>query len=415
VRTYEQSDRHELARGFRSEVERRFDLDIQVKKISALLWETLQENRRAPDVILCRKPFLSREDLPRFIRGKLQALQRSGLGRVVKKVLIHTPSCGRFRYVAENLYCAFRLMGFETRHLSFSEKAEECIRRFAPDLFITACAADHLSRLPLPLLSDLASRRKTVRLVWMKTHEPVDGDHARCQEIDRWVQGGMVGDVFISPVHPADLRGEGADWADMGCPVHFIPMAANPVVHLPKNMTVEFDIGFIGTNSAAKRKETETYLRPLLKRYSAVLRGDHWGKDIPPVPQNQAANIYGSARICPNFHHDFQKRRRFQLNERTFVIPACGGFEIMDEVPILREYFHPSEMVQAGSPEEWFSLHEEWLWRDGKRMDMAARAHQRVLAEHTYFDRVLQMLHLIRGFRDTQGVSTPTSGKETFP
>ncbi|MBN1102072.1 MAG: glycosyltransferase [Deltaproteobacteria bacterium] len=396
VRSYEKSDRIALAQGFRHELELRFDLGAECKKISALIKETMEESRKAPEVILTRKPFLTREDLPRLIRAKRLALRKSGLDNVVRKVLIHTPPSGGFRYYAENLYCAFKLLGLETRHLRFSESAEECIRRFGPDLFITASAPSFLSRLPLPLLSDLASRGKMLRLVWAETFKPLDGIHEMNQESGRLVQQGLVGDLFFAPVHSRAVREEYAEWDALGYLVHSIPMAANPVVHLPKNASVKYDIGFIGTNSPTKQKETRTYLLPLLERHTAMLCGDHWGEGIPPVPQNQAAGVYGRVRICPNFHHDFQKGRQLQLNERTFVIPACGGFEIMDESPILCESFTPEEMVQARSPEEWLPLHEEWLRRDGERMEIAARAHRRIQGEHTYFDRVIQMLDLVR-------------------
>ena len=395
VRSYEQSDRIGMARGFRDELVRRFDLGAQIKKISALFKETLEEDRKVPEVILTRKPFLTREDLPRLVKGKALALRKSGLGNVVRKVLIHTPPSGGFRYYAENLYCAFKLLGFETRHLRFSERAEECIRRFRPDLFITASAPSFLSTLPLPLLADLAFQGKMVRLVWAETFKPLDSIHEMNQECGRLVQQGLVGDVFFAPVHSSAVREEYAEWDALGHPVHSIPMAANPAVHFPRNASVKYDIGFIGTNSPTKRKETQTYLMPLLERYSAMLCGDHWGQGIPPVPQNQAAGVYARVRICPNFHHDFQKGRQLQLNERTFVIPACGGFEIMDESPILREYFSPEEMVQARSPEEWLPLHQEWLRRDGERMEISARAHQRILREHTYFERAIQMLDLV--------------------
>jgi glycosyltransferase involved in cell wall biosynthesis len=399
VKRYEKEDRFQLAESFQGELQRRFDLDTQAREIKNLIQETIEERRRSPEIVITRKSFLTHHHLPKYIEGKIRRLRSASLDKTVRKVLIHTPPSGGFRYYAENLYCAFSLLGFDVRHLLFTDRAAEEVARFHPDLLITACSPDYLRRLPLERLAERAASGKTVRLVWAETFKPLDGLHEMNSDLAQLVQTSLAGDIFFSPVDESAVGEEYSEWKALGYRVHSIPMAANPIVHLFKQSEIQYDIGFIGTNSPAKRRETDTYLMPLMERYSALLQGDRWGKGILPLPQNRAGAFYGKVRICPNFHHSFQKRRQLQLNERTFVVPSCGGFEIVDETPILRKYFSPDEMVQASTVEEWFSLHEEWLWKDQERVDMAARAHSRVLAEHTYFERVFRMLELVRDHR----------------
>jgi glycosyltransferase involved in cell wall biosynthesis/spore maturation protein CgeB len=401
TKEYEISDRKELAERFREQIKGRFNIDNQVKKISTLLKETLEEEKRGPDTIISKKPFMDRYHLPDFIKGKVRLLKTLKLENVTKKILLHVPPFGGFKYYCENLYAAFKLLNFDVRHLFFSDNAEESVRRFQPDLLITACSPDYLKQLPLGYLTELAEKKKIARLVWAETFKPLDGLHEMTQETAELVRQKMVGDIFFSPVDSTGIEKEYSEWKQMGYPVVSIPMAANPVVHLPRNHMIEYDMGFIGTDSPVKRTATDIYLRPLMKKYAFLIRGDRWGEDVTSIPQNQSGEVYGKVRICPNYHHAFQKTTQFQLNERTFVIPACGGFEIVDETPILKRYFDADEMVQAHSTAEWFDLHEKWLRKHTDRMKMAASAHRRVLSEHTYFDRVFRLLELARSYKET--------------
>src|SRR5207248_8747832 len=56
---------------------------------------------------------------------------------------------------------------------------------------------------------------------------------------------------------------------------------------------------------------------------------------------------YSSAKICLNFHEREPdgSQPHYIVNQRTFKIPACGGFQMCDEVPAIRKYFSDSEIV----------------------------------------------------------------------
>jgi len=84
------------------------------------------------------------------------------------------------------------------------------------------------------------------------------------------------------------------------------------------------------------------------------------------------------------------------LNERTFVIPACGGFEVVDWMDCLYDYFEPGEMLSARDPAEMAEKVTEWLATPRLRLKYALAGHHRVLRDQTYFERVGEMMAWLR-------------------
>jgi len=112
------------------------------------------------------------------------------------------------------------------------------------------------------------------------------------------------------------------------------------------------------------------------------------------VPADEERVLYSSAKIALNFHE--QVPGHVIVNQRAFKIAACGGFQICDYVPAIREYFEPSELLMAGEPLDWFEKVEDWLARPEDRAVMRHRASQRALQEHTYVNRVRQVMALVQ-------------------
>ena len=72
--------------------------------------------------------------------------------------------------------------------------------------------------------------------------------------------------------------------------------------------------------------------------------------------------IHFSSTIALNIHEDYQKQCLGDLNERTFKIPASGGFEILDNVPSLKKYFIENKEIVIGyNTNDWFEKIEYYL------------------------------------------------------
>src|SRR5207302_1169071 len=165
---------------------------------------------------------------------------------------------------------------------------------------------------------------------------------------------------------------------------HVIPNAANPRMHFPVEPVREYayDIVYLGANLRKKRWFAENVIRPLRKAYRVGVFGPGWSlqdtllragskacklahiypvaqvidrirTSIPPEAERQ---LYSSAKICLNFHEreDDGSQPHYIVNQRTFKIPACGGFQLCDSVSAVRKYFREDEVIVASlDRDEW--------------------------------------------------------------
>jgi spore maturation protein CgeB len=198
--------------------------------------------------------------------------------------------------------------------------------------------------------------------------------------------------------------------------VRYLPMAANPSVHRPLELTqaerVEFgsDVSFVGAGYANRR---EIFPRLLRHDWTFKLWGNEWGgaNDLTPVLQRNGVRVdtdtclkvFNASSVNLNLHSwtgtgldpdgDF-------INPRTFELAACGAFQLTDRRSLMPDLFTESEVATVSSSDELPAEITRWLREPEQRVTMAAQARQRVLAEHTYVHRMRDLLSQI-------GVASP--------
>lgn len=324
---------------------------------------------------------------------------------------------GADRWIGNGFKDAFEELGHEFHWLTAAADPRERLDEVMPD--ITMIGQDMLRREHLPVFA--AHRRRGMKLVVR-----VDSFFDRNPE---------VRDAFVNH-DPADLYyGEVENpWMDVfkkvtGKPYHVITNAAHRKYHFPAKPIEKYecDIVFLGAMMPHKREAFRTLLFPLKKKYRVKIYGSNWtAKDnlmrlaalaarkvglmgvndwvnelrlsVPPEEENQ---LYASAKISLNIHERGESiRSHVILNERTFKIPASGGFEICDWVPPLRNYFTKEEMVMADNAhgswvDDWFRKIDYYITHEKERRTIQERGTARALRDHTYLNRVRQLLSLL--------------------
>ncbi len=190
--------------------------------------------------------------------------------------------------------------------------------------------------------------------------------------------------------------------------VHYLPMAAHPVVHHPVMLTADeqqeygADVSFVGAGYANRRRLLPEWLS---KEWTFKLWGNEWdgAADLSCVLQRNGAridtdtcvkvfnatainlNLHSSSGIGLDTHPDF-------VNPRAFEIAACGAFQLVDERTLLSELFTSEEIVCFRSPNDVPSLIRTWLKDSAGRRAYAEAAQRRVLHEHTYRHRMQDLL-----------------------
>ena len=198
--------------------------------------------------------------------------------------------------------------------------------------------------------------------------------------------------------------------------VRYLPMAADPSVHRPLELTQDereeygSDVSFVGAGYANRREifprllghdwrfklwgnewDGATALTSILQRHGARIDTDTCQKVFNASAVNLNLHSWAGAGLDPD--GDF-------VNPRTFELASCGAFQLTDRRSLMPDLFTASEVATVSSSEALPGEITRWLREPEQRVAMAAQARQRVLAEHTY-------MHRMRALLSQVGVASP--------
>ncbi|NLW80938.1 MAG: glycosyltransferase [Desulfovibrionales bacterium] len=108
--------------------------------------------------------------------------------------------------------------------------------------------------------------------------------------------------------------------------------------------------------------------------------------------------FYPATRI--NFNCTSQQMKG-AVNQRVFDVPVCGGFLLTDHRRQMEDLFEPGrEMICYADRSEIAGLVRHYLARDAARQKIVTAGRVRILAHHTYDQRLTS---LVRTMRETYG------------
>lgn len=320
---------------------------------------------------------------------------------------------------------AFLDMGHEFKTLTADDNMGKVLEEFKPDIFFTGLSSFSLKYLDLDVLQKY--RKKGLKVFVNVPAWRSSMSRLRINECPglknspgyvELIRSGKFGDVYYNSVEADDERIKGFE-EGTGAKYHTIPLAADKTLleYMPDNNFTS-DIAYIGTNLPEKRDFFRERVAPLSKKYDVKLYGQDWtafdrglgwiqrfgqyfnihtlsGIRKPKLALTDEAKIYSSSKISINVHEDYQKRCGGDCNERTFKIPLCGGFEITDDVKCVGQYFvDGQEMIIAKNKDDWFNKIEYYIKNPEKRIPIIEAGMKKVLKEHTYHNRVNQIINI---------------------
>lgn len=304
----------------------------------------------------------------------------SGSGR---RILLHRPSNGALKYLMDSWAQVLNYSGIETRVLDWGEKTAPCFEEFRPDVFVTVADPAYMAQLDNDFIKRYRRREKlTIAHISTFEHEYPPFDLLLTFHLDPSRDPRMAANPH---------------------PLVSLPFGINPLLHYMRPGRDIWDYFFVGTNSPRKIERTKDYLLPIVQRYRGILAGTKWNIGIGELPIRDAAELYSYATIYPNYSTPRHMTEFNEVNERTFIIPACGGFELMDSPAALSELFDDDELAAADSPEQYLDMFEYYLHNPDKRLPVIERGMRRVYRDHTLFgvlDRLLGQLGIDTSSRD---------------
>ncbi|MFA6436776.1 MAG: glycosyltransferase [Candidatus Paceibacterota bacterium] len=333
------------------------------------------------------------------------------------KILYHIPyteTTGAERWIYEGWKDAWQELNHQFYEFKDVDNLAKKVDKIKPDIFWTAHNLINI------LNENQKNLLKKIRQEGVAVFFFVDGSlNERELEI---IKNEEIADIYIGE-RELDSMEKFIKLTDRK--YYLIPNAADKKYHFPVSSVkkYEYDIVYLGAKLPKKKWFFDNVLIPLTKKYKVGIFGPYWTtKDnllratqkickkikfsagvsflnsfrivIPPEEENL---LYSSAKISLNFHErepDGSQPHHI-LNQRTFKIPACGGFQICDYVPALQKYFTENEIITARLDDaDWFKKIDYYLNHEEERLRIKKAGTKKALEEHTYHNRVKQVIDL---------------------
>lgn len=189
--------------------------------------------------------------------------------------------------------------------------------------------------------------------------------------------------------------------------VLYLPLAAQPDFHTAYTLTSEerkdyqADIAFLGAGYPNRRLA----FRPLAGKNFKIWGSDWDGEELlagniqrqgQRISAEESRKIYCASTINLNLHSSVHTDSLVShgdfVNPRTFELAAMGAFQLVDKRRLLPELFTDEEMATFDTVEEMYSKIEYYLHHPKERAAITAKAQKRVLACHTYAQRMQTLL-----------------------
>jgi spore maturation protein CgeB len=185
--------------------------------------------------------------------------------------------------------------------------------------------------------------------------------------------------------------------------VHYLPEACNPRVHCRVTPTSEEMVRYgCDVTTAAN----VYYFRAEILESISDMNLRVWG-NVPkfnngavrrfctgkPIFMRDKAACFNSAKIVINSLHPMESGG---LNARAFEVAGCGGFQLITVSGAVSRHFIPGKEIETFR--DLSELREKILYylsHDEERCAIAEAGRRRAHSEHTYTNRLKQMLNIV--------------------
>ncbi|RMD87405.1 MAG: hypothetical protein D6808_01485 [Candidatus Dadabacteria bacterium] len=193
--------------------------------------------------------------------------------------------------------------------------------------------------------------------------------------------------------------------------VHYLPLACDPEVHAPMNLTEEEQqrwgspVSFVGAGYHNRQQVFASLAGlpfkiwgtqwPHCKPFTFLVQEN--GRRLTPA---EYVKIFNATDVNLNLHSSSERDEVDPfgdfVNPRTFELAACGAFQLVDQRSLLSELFTPGEeVVTFRDRNELKEKISYYLEHREEREAIARRARARALSEHTYEKRLKEMMRII--------------------
>lgn len=283
--------------------------------------------------------------------------------------LLHMPNNGAIKYLMQGWEMVLNYMGIKTYTVDVGNNAyklDDFLERNNVKVFITCADEYYLNNVDSDFLKESGVLIGHMSSQTNEIYRPVD----------------FLIDFSINENEPNERE---------GIPLKRIRFGCNPIIHYCTDLSDNLDYYYVGTNSGVKFDRTSMYLSPIIDRYEGLLMGRGYNKTCKELDIASSCVYYSQAIISPNYHTQGQIDNYININERAYIIPACGGFQVVDHPKPLLDVFNKDEIVYADTIEKYHDHVDYFIEHPEERFEYIYKGMKRVYEDYTLFDSMTEL------------------------
>jgi hypothetical protein len=315
------------------------------------------------------------------------------------RILVHLPpfqlSPGGFS-LYNNLIMALKFIGLNSRALEWQEDIETVLKEFNPTFLLTSDSEEYLACINW---TELSRYRKHHKLKLGLTAAPEEFGNTPLNPRLKWAQQNKV-DFYYSFHSDESLRMRSLykPFFDLGYRIISIQFGANPLLFYPVP-SIERDLNyvFLASSNVQKRARYFQYLTPIFQSTPGFINGPGWPQKrhcagnrqeiLMPIRFSNDRYLYARAKVGINLHIQDSIEWPSELNERTYMLAACGTPQLVDSPLLLPINFSNECFFVGRNPKEYNELFH-YINDDPLEAERRAlQAQQEVFLRHTCFHR----------------------------
>lgn len=297
--------------------------------------------------------------------------------------------------IFNNWVKALNYMGIDAEIVYNDESILDKINLFNPTLFFTSDSSTYLKKIDWDALNEY---RKSNKLLLAFTASSFhDGNTANEPRLEFAIKNKV--DFFISFRTNEYIDDFLSTWKKAGFDVLSIPFSANPLYHyyIPSEEKY-IDYIFLASNNPDKSNQHISYLKGDIIKKNTLINGPGWTNSFNTwIPQSKHSLFYSKSKIGLNLHIDISLNYNSEINERTFILSACGVFQICDKPLAMNNFFDENAIITADNEKEYHDFCRYFISRPHERLKYSKNAIKQLYDNNTTFNRMDVLVNYLLG------------------
>ncbi len=309
------------------------------------------------------------------------------------RILIHIPSKknspGGYSLFS-NLKETIEYMGVMCEALGWDESFSYKAETFQPTIFLSSDNEIYRNKIDWLAVKQYKTRNKLL-VGLTATVEP--GNNPLLKRL-HWAKQRQI-DFYYSFRSEEYLkaRKDYAPYFEEGYKIHSVEFGANPLHYYPVGgCPKDLAYVFLASSNPDKQARYKEWLLPILSKHAGFLDGPGWSGMHRIADKSIHRYLYGRAKVGINLHINESIDWPSELNERTYILAACGVPQLVDNAKLIFKRFSKESIFHAPSPREYRDLFHYIMESPEEALSRSNLALEEVFARHTTFHRAESLI-----------------------